>query len=169
MPHIVITGASFAGIPIAHSLLKDIPSVKVTLINPSSTFYFAIGSSLEVKQAHSCDFKSTHYFDITEDMSIDTDTTPARESSSEDATLLLYSPLPADLPTVDKDLLILMAAYYGDIDRYVRVRRPIMIEGEFIFVIRGIFHNTMFAKWWSLQDLTKDDGRLDDRYKLSAI
>ncbi|KAJ9482786.1 hypothetical protein VN97_g10632 [Penicillium thymicola] len=42
--HVVIAGASFAGIPIAHSLLKDIPTVKVTLINPSPTFYFAIAA-----------------------------------------------------------------------------------------------------------------------------
>ncbi|KAJ5212974.1 hypothetical protein N7449_000143 [Penicillium cf. viridicatum] len=42
--HVVIVGASFAGIPIAHSLLKDIPTVKVTLINPSPTFYFTIAA-----------------------------------------------------------------------------------------------------------------------------
>ncbi|GES65446.1 hypothetical protein ATEIFO6365_0010037200 [Aspergillus terreus] len=41
---VVIIGASFAGIPIAHSLLKDLPSVKVVLINPSSTFYFVIAA-----------------------------------------------------------------------------------------------------------------------------
>lgn len=44
MSHVVIVGASFAGIPIAHSLLKDVPSIKVTLINPSSTFYFSIAA-----------------------------------------------------------------------------------------------------------------------------
>ncbi|PGG99354.1 hypothetical protein AJ79_08548 [Helicocarpus griseus UAMH5409] len=41
---------------------------------------------------------------------------------------LLRSPLPHDLPAGDKDLLILMAAYYGDIDRYVRLRRPKMVK-----------------------------------------
>ncbi|KAE8361230.1 hypothetical protein BDV27DRAFT_167126 [Aspergillus caelatus] len=44
MSHVVIIGASFAGIPIAHSLLKDVPSIKVTLINPSPTFYFTIAA-----------------------------------------------------------------------------------------------------------------------------
>ncbi|RHZ64517.1 hypothetical protein CDV55_107096 [Aspergillus turcosus] len=39
---VVIIGASFAGAPIAHSLLKDVPTVKVILINPSPTFYFSI-------------------------------------------------------------------------------------------------------------------------------
>ncbi|KAF7595973.1 hypothetical protein BBP40_004119 [Aspergillus hancockii] len=41
---VVIIGASFAGIPIAHTLLKDVPTVKVTLINPSPTFYFTIAA-----------------------------------------------------------------------------------------------------------------------------
>ncbi|KAL4748887.1 hypothetical protein BDW72DRAFT_195330 [Aspergillus terricola var. indicus] len=156
--------------PDKYSVMNDYTRT-INLHNPQKACLngdTAVRSSLEVKQAHSRDFKSTHYFDITEDMSIDTDTTPARESSS-DVTPLLYSPLPADLPTVDKDLLILIAAYYGDIDRYVRLRRPIMINNEYIFIIRGIFHNTMFAKWWSLQDLTKDDRRLDDGRKLTAI
>jgi NADH dehydrogenase FAD-containing subunit len=39
---VVIIGASFAGAPIAHSLLKDVTTVKVILINPSPTFYFSI-------------------------------------------------------------------------------------------------------------------------------
>ncbi|KAL4777190.1 hypothetical protein BDW60DRAFT_221133 [Aspergillus nidulans var. acristatus] len=41
---VVIIGASFAGIPIAHTLLKELPVVKVTLINPSPTFYFTIAA-----------------------------------------------------------------------------------------------------------------------------
>ncbi|GAD96470.1 predicted protein [Paecilomyces variotii No. 5] len=41
---VVIIGASCAGIPIAHALLKDSPSVKVVLINPASTFYFMIAA-----------------------------------------------------------------------------------------------------------------------------
>jgi NADH dehydrogenase FAD-containing subunit len=41
---VVIIGASFAGAPIAHSLLKDVKTVKVILINPSPTFYFCIAA-----------------------------------------------------------------------------------------------------------------------------
>ncbi|KAF7592359.1 hypothetical protein BBP40_000342 [Aspergillus hancockii] len=41
-PTIVVIGASFAGIPIAHSLLKDVQTSKIILINPSPTFYFAV-------------------------------------------------------------------------------------------------------------------------------
>jgi len=67
--------------------------------------------------------------------------------------MLLYSPLPVDLPTVHKDLLILMAAYYGDLDRYLRLRRPtaMHMRSGIECVVRGIYHNPMFAKYWSLQ------------------
>lgn len=66
---------------------------------------------------------------------------------------LLTSPLPLDLPTVYKDLLICVAAYYGDIDRYDRLRRPRMVDGELECCVRGIYHNSMFAVWWSKQQL----------------
>ncbi|KAG2421597.1 hypothetical protein HFD88_005572 [Aspergillus terreus] len=42
-PVIVIIGASFAGIPIAHSLLEDV-TCEVILINPSPTFYYTVAS-----------------------------------------------------------------------------------------------------------------------------
>ncbi|THC94788.1 hypothetical protein EYZ11_005734 [Aspergillus tanneri] len=37
---------------------------------------------------------------------------------------LLFTPLPPDLPTFKKDLLIQMAAYEGNFDRYSRLMRP---------------------------------------------
>lgn len=116
-----------------------------------------VRSLLEVKRAHERNWQfaySFRYFDITEDMNIDSHTTSGDEAITADVTPFLYAPLSVDLPTVNKDLLILTAAYYGDIDRYVRLRRPMMIYRENVCVVRGIFHNTMFAKWWSLQDLT---------------
>ncbi|KAJ5577069.1 hypothetical protein N7535_003995 [Penicillium sp. DV-2018c] len=64
---------------------------------------------------------------------------------------LLYNPLPNDLPTVHKDLLILVAAFYGDIDRYARLQRPCQVRSEIDCLVRGIYNNTMFAKWCSLQ------------------
>lgn len=105
------------------------------------------------------------YFNITEDWSID-EFSSMRNSScacgkhnretpqpdNSDMLALLWNPLPTDLPAGDKDLLILMAAYYGDIDRYDRLRRPTHVSRmEELCVVRGIHHNTMFAKWWSLQ------------------
>ncbi|KAK0657782.1 hypothetical protein B0T16DRAFT_402541 [Cercophora newfieldiana] len=99
------------------------------------------------------------YFNITEDGYIDTHNgySPEKEISTmtESSTgpdlisPLLYSPLPQDLPDGNKDVLILMAAYYGDIDRYARLRRPVAIRKQIECVVRGIFHNTLFAKWWA--------------------
>lgn len=67
-------------------------------------------------------------------------------------TYLLYMLLPTDLPMINKDLLIFMAAYYGNIERYARLRRPNnWVPTEVECVVRGIYHNTIFAKWWSLQ------------------
>ncbi|OJJ08845.1 hypothetical protein ASPVEDRAFT_418764 [Aspergillus versicolor CBS 583.65] len=132
----------------------------VNLENPPKSYLNGetqVCSMLEVKHAHEKDWQfgdSFCYFNITEDMNIDSYTTHGDEAITEDVTPFLYAPLPVDLPTVNKDLLILTAAYYGDIDRYVRLRRPMMIYRENVCVVRGIFHNTMFAKWWSLQDLT---------------
>ncbi|KAF7187704.1 hypothetical protein HII31_11043 [Pseudocercospora fuligena] len=95
-------------------------------------------------------------FNITEDMNIDTyrSETSGRTVTDEMLKELLTGPLPADLPTLDKDLLIKMAAYYGDTDRYVRLRRPKMLYGEYDCCVRGIYHNTLFAVWWSKQDMT---------------
>ncbi|KAI4591787.1 hypothetical protein KJ359_012591 [Pestalotiopsis sp. 9143b] len=62
---------------------------------------------------------------------------------------LLHSPLPPDLPPINKDVLILMAAYEGNLDRYVRLRRPHLIDGEAFCAVRGIHHSAAFARFWS--------------------
>ncbi|THX56761.1 hypothetical protein D6D11_03400 [Aureobasidium pullulans] len=90
-------------------------------------------------------------FDICEDMSVDVKRSEPRLVDQSVVVPLLYSPLPADLPTVDKDMLILSAAYHGNIDRYVRLRHPQKIKGELACLIRGIYHDPLFAKFWSLQ------------------
>ena len=118
----------------------------------------AVRSYLEVKVKFDKELISKPYFNITEDMNVDNEWTGSPPDLLEDSTLL-YTPLPQDLPTAQKDLLILMAAYYGDIDRYVRLRRPVMIEEESKCVVRGIYHNSMFAKWWSLQQTDNFDIR----------
>ncbi|KAK6225256.1 hypothetical protein QIS74_01303 [Colletotrichum tabaci] len=102
------------------------------------------------------DMRDPHYFDITEDIG------PSRmhaghrnmdhEVLPQQFEYLLWSPLPRDLPTTRKDALIVMAAYEGNLDRYLRLRRPSMVADECCAVQRGIYHNTTFAKWWSLQD-----------------
>ncbi|ESA43117.1 hypothetical protein GE21DRAFT_3795 [Neurospora crassa] len=95
-------------------------------------------------------------FDIAEDGHIAEVTTHATWFESQ-GTLppehveLLYSPLPSHLPTIIKDPLIVMAAYEGNLDRYLRLRRPDWVMQEHGAILRGIYHNTTFAKWWSLQ------------------
>ncbi|KAK8135028.1 hypothetical protein PG984_007040 [Apiospora sp. TS-2023a] len=66
---------------------------------------------------------------------------------------LLYEPLPPDLPSMKKALLIEMAAYDGNIDRYARLRHPLdsWYTIEFMSVLRGIYHHSMFARWWGDQ------------------
>lgn len=92
----------------------------------------------------------THYFNITEDWGIDDHDCDAPEAP-EDYVPLVYSPLPADLPLINKDKLIHVAAYNGDIDRYARLRRPQMLEHEWALVIHGIYHYPFFAKYWTTQ------------------
>lgn len=98
------------------------------------------------------------YFNITEDWNIDEHTSTSYNTkgsdwqTTEEMTELLWNPLSRDLPSGNKDLLILMAAYYGDVDRYARLRRPSKPStAEAYCVVRGIYNNTMFAKWCSLQ------------------
>lgn len=71
-------------------------------------------------------------FNITEDQHIDeheSDGNMARLLPTRLEVQLLSSPLPLELPTVQKDLLIACAAYYGDVDRYARLRRPAWVHG----------------------------------------
>ncbi|KAJ5458551.1 FAD-dependent pyridine nucleotide-disulfide oxidoreductase [Penicillium sp. IBT 31633x] len=41
---VVVIGGSFAGLHIAHSVLRDVPDAKVALINPSTSFYWNIAA-----------------------------------------------------------------------------------------------------------------------------
>ncbi|KAK7427574.1 hypothetical protein QQZ08_005849 [Neonectria magnoliae] len=89
--------------------------------------------------------------DISEDWNLDVDGVPVNlQPISQETLSLLYSPLPLDLPNVDKDVLILMAAWSGNMDRYTRLRRERMVPGERECVVRGIYHHTFFAKWCHL-------------------
>ncbi|OGE52310.1 hypothetical protein PENARI_c010G00286 [Penicillium arizonense] len=42
--NVVIVGGSYAGLHIAHSLLRDVPDAQVTLINPSTSFFWNIAA-----------------------------------------------------------------------------------------------------------------------------
>jgi hypothetical protein len=120
----------------------------------------AVVSSLnrKVDISRGWDIERFHYFNITEDCSIGETSSDASESSqvyspplAMQHVPLLYNPLPYNLPTTNKDALILHAAYEGNVDRYARLRRPSMIEAEAEAATRGIYHNTSFARWWQDQ------------------
>ncbi|GLI81540.1 hypothetical protein PoHVEF18_009924 [Penicillium ochrochloron] len=88
-------------------------------------------------------------FDLTEDEALgETASGAVHPPLGPDEIRLLHTPLPLDLPTVNKNLLILMAAYEGNVDRYARLRRPRCFDVEVNCIVRGIYHNTSFAKWW---------------------
>ncbi|KAJ5787498.1 hypothetical protein N7457_002488 [Penicillium paradoxum] len=84
------------------------------------------------------------YFNITEDFGIDDYDCEAPKTPDDDLALI-YIPLPAELPLINKDSLIYVVA--GDIDRHARLRTPEMLEDEIGIVIRGIYHNAFFAKY----------------------
>ncbi|ODM15461.1 hypothetical protein SI65_09064 [Aspergillus cristatus] len=78
-------------------------------------------------------FRRRAYFDITEDDWVDEYDSKEPRFVKDDVSHLLYTHLPSDLPTMDKDLLIQTAAYYGDIDRQiVEVRSKKQLTPRFI-------------------------------------
>ncbi|KFY34087.1 hypothetical protein V494_07071 [Pseudogymnoascus sp. VKM F-4513 (FW-928)] len=166
--------------PVKYAVMDDYERA-VELNNPRAGACLngdtAVRSSLDekgwhVSYAHSDDmirmgsyqpWRRMFYFDIAEDGHVDNDQSEDENAPDPEVVQYLYTPLPADLPHVNKDILIIHAAYEGNVDRYSRLRRPRMLNGEFQCVLRGIFHNTMFAKWWSLQPEAK--ARLQTRLR----
>lgn len=138
--------------------------IKQELRNADSTYYVRNGV-LKPKSImfhdYGCDDR---VFNLTEDMHIDeneSDDVIKRHHMDREEIRLLSEPLPVDLTTVQKDLLIITAAYYGDLDRYLRLRRPNYLRGEMICCVRGIYHNTPFAVWWSKQPDNKRTSEID--------
>jgi len=98
-------------------------------------------------------FCSDQPFDITEDGGIidppSFSNLPDFESPIlSDVELDLFTgPLPSDLPTVNKNLLILVAAYTGNIERYLRLRYKTPIKFEIECLAHGCRHNPYMAAW----------------------
>ncbi|GKT48494.1 uncharacterized protein ColSpa_08675 [Colletotrichum spaethianum] len=114
----------------------------------------AVQSSLDIrlgldKYKKWCD----HYFNIAEDFNVGEVSSEKtnRQTIGPEHVGLFYTPLLSHLPTTNKDPLIIMAAYEGNIERYVRLRRPVFLHDEGYAIVRGIYHNTTFAKWWSIE------------------
>ncbi|KJZ69876.1 hypothetical protein HIM_10731 [Hirsutella minnesotensis 3608] len=98
---------------------------------------------------------TSNLFNITEDMNVGEASTPEEILDSILPSLdgLLTKPLPIVLPQGNKDILIREAAYNGNIDRYDRLRRPVMDTNEAACLVRGIYHCPFFAIWWRTQPL----------------
>ncbi|CAG8199224.1 unnamed protein product [Penicillium salamii] len=83
-----------------------------------------------------------------EDLNLDDDTKLGPGDSEQ-----LWMPLPFDLPVLGKRLQAQMAAWEGNVDRYARLMHPrrLRTEEEYNCILRGIYHNTAFARWWAYQ------------------
>ncbi|KAJ9615590.1 hypothetical protein H2200_001665 [Cladophialophora chaetospira] len=136
--------------PPSHCQLNGDTAVRSWLLNSRQKYEEPLLDDMWDEEEYYDRYKEL-YFNITEDQCIDEHGSEELPAPSE-LLSLLYSPLPRHLPNVNKDLLICLAAYNGDIDRYARLRRPKMQWGkEAHCVLRGIYHNTMFARWWLTQ------------------
>lgn len=145
--------------PMRYRVLNDYMRT-ANLENPEAGAHLngdtAVRSTLSgvFKLEHSPFYK--HYFDIEENGRFGEPSDPSFHQPLEDKHVpLFYSPLPKDLPTTNKDVLIIMAAWEGNIERYARLRRPWSIANEISAVIRGMHHHATFARWVEahLQDL----------------
>jgi hypothetical protein len=149
--------------PVRYAVMDDYTRA-VNLTNARSPAFLNADTSVRSHLDRKIEIEDidTYNLGITEDGNIDEDTVyvePASPTSPD--VMLLYSPLPLDLPAFekDKDTLILMAAYDGNIDRYSRLRRPYRVEGETACIVRGIYHHSSFAKWWETEiEKPKQDG-----------
>ncbi|KAK1972907.1 hypothetical protein LY78DRAFT_650321 [Colletotrichum sublineola] len=137
--------------PVRYKVLNDYTRT-ANLEDPEAGVHLngdtAVRSTLSGVVKSNLDPNYEHYFDIQEDGRIGEPSDPSVHQTLEDEHIpLFYSPLPKDLPTTNKDVLIIMAAWEGNIDRYLRLRRPVRIANEISAVIRGIYHHPPFARW----------------------
>lgn len=138
--HIMAHGVKYAVMD-DYQRTVNISNPRVISLNGDTAVY----SNLAARQAYKDpgprhSHSTSHYFNITEDWGLD-DHDCGTPQPPADFVPLLYAPLPTDLPPINKDMLILLAAYHGNIDRYARLRRPKMVEFEQECIIYGIHHN----------------------------
>ncbi|KAJ4294933.1 hypothetical protein N0V88_005172 [Collariella sp. IMI 366227] len=108
----------------------------------------SVVATLAARRKYSNPFPHQDGFNITEDWGIGERTAQLKSPvlTAEEASLL-YTPLPLDLPTMNKTLLILHAAATGSVDRYALLRRPWLLPLEHLCLVRGCYHSTAMATW----------------------
>jgi len=138
--------------PVRYSVMNDY-ELTVELHTPKPGAFLnadtAVCARLEGRKAFNKAFGPWRYFNITEDWGIaETSTKIETVMLSDDESAILGVPLPFDLPTIHKDLLVLAAAAEGNVDRYVRLRRPHgSVAGELHCLVSGIYKSTAMALW----------------------
>lgn len=108
----------------------------------------AVKASLVARQNYDEGFHTWRCINTTEDWGIGEKNIRIKLSElSDDEVALLEDPLPFNLLTTNKDLLILVAAYTGNVDRYARLRRPHGVNREIHCLVRGTYHSIFMATW----------------------
>ncbi|KAF6805745.1 hypothetical protein CPLU01_15963 [Colletotrichum plurivorum] len=133
--------------PVRYKVLNDYTRT-ANLENPEAGVHMngdtAVRSTLSGVVKHEHDPLYKHYFDIQEDERVGEPGDPSVYQTLENEHVsLFYSPLPRDLPTINKDVLIIMAAWDGNFERYARLRRPCRIANE---ISAGEYLPLVF--WW---------------------
>ncbi|KAK1974543.1 hypothetical protein LZ30DRAFT_607737, partial [Colletotrichum cereale] len=82
---------------------------------------------------------SRHYFNITKDYNISKEL-PTKYIK------LFYMPILSYLLTINKNLLILIAAYKGNLRRYIYLYWLKVLYNKELAVIYSIYYNTTFTK-----------------------
>lgn len=109
--------------PRAGAYLKGDTAVRSTLpvINVEHPADTGSHYYLDTRQLH---YRDDHYFDIQGDANISTTGFPDSDGMRLESEFvdLVWKPLSGDLPTLKKDVLIVAAAWDGNMDRYQRLR-----------------------------------------------
>ncbi|KAF4843337.1 hypothetical protein CGCSCA4_v008134 [Colletotrichum siamense] len=152
--------------PVRYAVMNDYTRT-VELDNPRAGACLngdtAVRSSLNRKlpKKFTLGHYADHYFDIQEDEHAQPILWPLTDCSVLDRRFaeFAYTPLPRDLPALNKDVLIILAAWDGNFERYARLRRPVMVHNELTAVLRGAYHHTPFARWLStcVDDITRPE------------
>jgi len=138
--------------PVRYKVMDDY-TLTVNLDAPKAGAFLnadtAVCSTLEGRKGFCEGLSPWRHFNITEDWGVSEVSTKVEVAIlNDEEAALLGMPLPFNLPTIHKDLLILAAACDGNVDRYVRLRRPRgSITGELHCLVSGTYKSTAMALW----------------------
>lgn len=148
--------------PVRYRVMDDATRT-VHLDNPQAPAFLnadtaVVATIKSSKRRYSASFQpDSHYINITEDWGIaEADATAAPPTLNAADAALLHSPLPLNLPSMNKTVLTLYAAATGNVDRYARLRRRDLqpfasriydVRLELICLARGCYLSSAMAAW----------------------